>query len=163
MAKKPEANSEQGFITLDTAAKLVMLTPRRVQQLAADGYISRKDGKYTIVGVVQGYIRYLQEEDRRTAKSAAESRVRDRRADEIELRILEKQGTLLEESRAEALGLVDVVIGGLKADLYAIPARTTTDIGLRRKIEEEIDNALGEAAKRAKDCAAGVGAYSEAT
>jgi hypothetical protein len=43
-----------------------------------------------LVGAVQGYLRYLKGDERRSAKSAADSRVRDARALEIELRIAER-------------------------------------------------------------------------
>lgn len=43
-------------------AKLLMMTPRRVQQLTADGVIPKTDrGRYEVVGAVQGYIKYLQD------------------------------------------------------------------------------------------------------
>ncbi|MFM2089681.1 MAG: putative terminase small subunit, Nu1 [Planctomycetota bacterium] len=47
---------------VDTIAKLLLLTPRRVQQLSADGVIPRAErGRYELAPAVQGYIRFLQE------------------------------------------------------------------------------------------------------
>lgn len=87
--KQPETGSG---ITLEQAAALLKLTPRRVMQLVKEGWIQKTKarGGYALVAVVHGYIDFLQDEGRRTSKSAAESRVRDRRADEIEIRIMEK-------------------------------------------------------------------------
>lgn len=47
---------------VDTIAKLLLLTPRRVQQLSAEGIIPRAErGRYELAPAVQGYIRFLQE------------------------------------------------------------------------------------------------------
>mgnify|MGYP005728068115 CR=1 FL=1 len=45
-----------------TIAKLLMLTERRVQQLAKDGVIPKSErGRYELAPCVQGYIRFLQD------------------------------------------------------------------------------------------------------
>ena len=47
---------------LDVIAKLLDLTPRRVQQLSGEGVIPRAErGRYDLVGAVRGYIRYLRD------------------------------------------------------------------------------------------------------
>ena len=48
-----------------------------------------------LVGAVQGYLKYLKEDERRSTRSAADSRVRDARALEIELRIAERTRDLI--------------------------------------------------------------------
>lgn len=48
--------------TTDTIAKLLDLTPRRVQQLVDEGVFPRaKRGHYELVPVVRGYVRHLRE------------------------------------------------------------------------------------------------------
>lgn len=45
-----------------TIAKLLMMTPDRVGQLAKEGYIPKSArGEYDLAGAVQGYIRFLKE------------------------------------------------------------------------------------------------------
>lgn len=45
-----------------TIADLLMVSERRVQQLAKEGVIPKAErGRYELVPTVQGYIRYLQE------------------------------------------------------------------------------------------------------
>lgn len=45
-----------------TIAKLLLLTDRRVQQLAKEGVIPKADrGRYELAPAVQGYVRYMQE------------------------------------------------------------------------------------------------------
>ena len=53
------------------------------------GFIPKpeKRGFVQLVGAVEGFLRYLKDNERRFAKSAADSRVRDVCALEIELRI----------------------------------------------------------------------------
>ena len=47
---------------LDTIAKLLDLTPRRIQQLSSEGVIPKAErGRYELVPAVQGYIKYLKE------------------------------------------------------------------------------------------------------
>src|SRR5918997_5815277 len=46
----------------ETIARLLDLTPRRVQQLVAEGVIPRAErGRYEVVPVVRAYVRYLRE------------------------------------------------------------------------------------------------------
>lgn len=54
------AESPLGGYDLNNIADLLDITPRRLQQLAKDGFIPKnRRGKYPLVGSVQGYIRYL--------------------------------------------------------------------------------------------------------
>jgi hypothetical protein len=124
-----------------------MLTPQRVNQLVREGWIE-KGGRngYTIVGAVQGYIRFLKDEQRRASKSAALSRVQDARAREIELRTAREEHLLIET--AEAIGVVDEIVGGLRSEVAGVPARLTRDVDLRRKIEAELDDVFRRAADR---------------
>ena len=52
----------QATYSLDVIAKLLDISPRRVQQLSSDGVIPRASrGKYELVPAVQGYIRFLRD------------------------------------------------------------------------------------------------------
>jgi phage terminase Nu1 subunit (DNA packaging protein) len=54
--------AQQASYPLATIAKLLMLTDRRVQQLAKEGHIPRAErGRYELVPAVQGYVRYLRD------------------------------------------------------------------------------------------------------
>ncbi len=47
---------------VETIAKLLLLTPRRVQQLTKAGHLPKADrGRYELVAVVQAYVRYLRD------------------------------------------------------------------------------------------------------
>ena len=48
--------------TVEQVARVLMITPRRVQQLTSDGVIPRgQRGRYQLVPAVQGYIKFLQD------------------------------------------------------------------------------------------------------
>ena len=62
-------------ITAEQAGALLMISQQRVRQLVRDGYIPRtaRDA-YPLVGVVQGYLRFLRDDERRSAKSAIQTK-----------------------------------------------------------------------------------------
>jgi predicted transcriptional regulator of viral defense system len=66
---QPLAGSEgAGTITIDVAAKLLMVTPEWIRRLSKDGWIAKTErGRYRVVDVVQGYIRFLKDEARRVS------------------------------------------------------------------------------------------------
>jgi hypothetical protein len=113
------------------------------------GYIPKpaKD-TYPIVGAVQGYIKFLKEEERRTSKVQADSRVRDARAREIELRIAERERDLIpiDDAKAEIAAFVTET----RAEIVGLGARVTRDMELRRQIDKECDGILTRLADRAE-------------
>jgi len=136
-----------GLIELEMAARLLMVSGERVRQLVKAGYIAKPAarGRYNLVAVVQGYIRFLKDEERRTSKSAADSRVRDARAREIEMRNDERMRKLIPAEDATAA--LDYLAGQVGEALGSIPARVTRDIELRRTIEAEVNAAKETIAK----------------
>lgn len=141
------AEQQQGdLITIDVAARLLMISAERVRQLSKMGYIViPKRGFTTIVSAVQGYIRFLKDEDRKNTKSAAASRAVDARAAEIELRIAEKRRELI--PREEAEQALDLVVGEVNKQFTGLPARITRDVRLRREIEARLNEAKGKIAE----------------
>lgn len=139
------------IISAAVAAALIKVTEQRLGQLVRAGHIKKTArGEYHLLAVVHGYIDFLKDEERRSSKSASASRVQDARADEIAMRMEERSKRLVHEARREAVAVVDSLAGGLRTDLMSVPARVTRDLPLRRKLEDEIDNAFGAAAKRAQ-------------
>jgi hypothetical protein len=154
-----EAEQQQaGHITLEQACRLVMLSNERIRQLVKDGYIPKPaKNSYPLVGVVQGYIRFLRDEDRRSSKTAAESGLKAARQKEVELRIAERSRDLIDVR--EHSDIVDEMAGMFVAGLSALPARVTKDMAMRRQIEAECDAIRNDlaalAAKKARDVGAG--------
>lgn len=151
-----ESSSRDDLIPIAQAARLLMVTEEWIRRLQKQGYIPKDPrGMVSLIGAVQGYITFLKDEERRTSKSAAASKVQDARAEEIALRVERGKKELLAEARAEVIALTDILVGGFKADLLAIPAQVTNDLALRRAIENRVNDACAAAAKRAADALAG--------
>lgn len=139
-----------GLIAIGQAARLLMISDERVRQLQKQGYIPRvpKRGVVPLVGAVQGYLRYLKDEERQTSKSAAASRVTDARTREIELRIAERQRDLIPQEDARAV--IGEMAAMLKAEFVGLPARVTRDLDLRRMLEQEVDASFARLAASAE-------------
>ena len=58
-----------GLIPIGQAARLLMISEERIRQLVKQGFIPRpeKRGFVQLVGAVQGYLRYLKDDERRSA------------------------------------------------------------------------------------------------
>ncbi|KYK44678.1 hypothetical protein A1D31_36495 [Bradyrhizobium liaoningense] len=127
-----------------------MVSAERVRQLSKEGWIE-KQGKdqFYLVDVVQGYIRYRNDADRRAQKSAADSRVRDARAREIELRNAVREGRLIEIE--EAMAIVEQITGLFRAETAGLPARVTRDLQFRKTIETALNDILERVADIASE------------
>lgn len=141
-----KSEKQSDLITIEVAARLLMLTPQRVNQLVSAGYIQRpKRGFTTIVSAVQGYIRFLKDEDRKNTKSHAASEAVKARADEINLRIAERRRDLIPQEDANLA--LDIVVGEVNKQFTGLPARITRDLRLRREIEAKLNEAKGKIAE----------------
>jgi hypothetical protein len=146
-AKPLPSHDAAGTISIEVAAKLLMVTPEWVRRLTKDGWITKADrGRYRTVDVVQGYIRFLKDEARRSTKTAAHSRLQEIRARKEELVVAQTERELV--PLTEAMTLVDEVAGAVVARVNAIPARVTRNIEQRRLLQQEVDEALLEVADR---------------
>ena len=139
-----------GLIAIGQAARLLMISDERVRQLQKQGYIPRapKRGVVPLVGDVQGYLRYLKDEERQSSKSAAASRVTDARTREIELRIAERQRDLIPQEDARAV--IGEMAALVKAEFVGLPARVTRDLDLRRTLEQEVNASFARLAASAE-------------
>jgi phage terminase Nu1 subunit (DNA packaging protein) len=151
------ANHPRGpLVNTEQAAKLIMKGPERIRQLAKAGWIAQagtpSDRRYRLLDVVQGYIRFRDDEDRRTSKMAAHSRIQDARSREVELKNAQREGRLIDLD--EVLSVVEELVGLLRSQLSGLPARVTRDLQFRRTIETALNDILDAiadvAAERAK-------------
>jgi len=144
----PDRN--QGTITTEVAARLLMITPAYVRKLTRDGWLKAAGrDAYPIAGLVHGFINFLQDQHRRAAKAAEANKVCEQRAEEILLRNSERWARMVSEGQAEAIRVIDEIAGPLRADIGAIPAQVTNDLALRRRLENEFDAAFGRASQKA--------------
>ena len=139
-----DAHPRGPLVNTDQAGRLIMKAPERIRQLARAGWITREgtgsDWKYRLLDVVQGYIRFRDDEDRRANKSAAHSRIQDARSREVELKNAQREGRLIELD--EAIEAVEEIMGLVRQQLAGLPARVTRDLQLRRTIETAVNDNL---------------------
>jgi phage terminase Nu1 subunit (DNA packaging protein) len=147
-------------VPAERLAQLLDLTPRRLQQLAAEGVIPKTDrNRYELVDSVRGYIRYLRDRafgpevqdgpNDNFAKQRA--RLTRSRADTEELKARQLLGELVPAAQIEAAW--SAVTDIMRTRLLAIPAKTAARIGMARNaveaqaiIRTEINEALSELA-----------------
>ena len=139
-----------GLLTADMAGRLLMISGERVRQLSKEGWIAKAGhNKFHLVDVVQGYLRFRNDADRRSTKTAADSRVRDARAREIELKNAQREGRLIEVD--DAIEVVDKIVGVMLTGLSGLAARATRDLQVRRDIERAINETKQEIADTAAE------------
>lgn len=123
-----------GMITAEQAARLLMLSDERIRQLSAEGYIPKADrNSYPLVGTVQGYIRFLRDEDRRSSKVKADSDLKKARTVQIERWIEREEAKLV--PKAEAVAYTEAVVGMLIAGLESLPERDALGAEDRRRFD----------------------------
>lgn len=162
MAETKPQNPTSGTISGPDAAKLLMLdSVRRIQQLAAEGYIDRAgQGRYVTVSVIQGYIRFLRDERRNNSENASANRNRDAKTREIELRIAKQDHELVDIGEVEAV--IDEIAGTLRSEFIGFPASMTRDLPMRKKLEAGIDGIFTRASARIKETLAALRESGEA-
>jgi phage terminase Nu1 subunit (DNA packaging protein) len=113
-------------------AKLLLLTERRVQQLAGEGVIPKAErGRYALAPAVQGYVRYLKDRagggDAETDEiGTSKARLIKARARMAELEADALEGKLLD--RAEVERAWKTIVLNMRAKLMAIPVRAAPQI-----------------------------------
>ena len=128
------------FLTTAAATDLLMVSPQRLYQMEAEGRFARVSAnRWCTVEIVKGYIRLLRDMAR-VNTGAANNRLREARAVEIELRTSERLGKLCPVEDFAAF--VDLVCGGFRTELGGLPARVTRDLPMRRIIEREVNGVL---------------------
>lgn len=134
------------LITIEDAGRMLDLSAERVRVLIKSGFIDRPHpGRVTLSSVARGYARYWQEKASSETKTSADSRVRDARAREIEMRNDERMRKLIPLD--DALAIMDEYTAVVREAMDSIPARVTRDIGMRRVIEAEVNAAHETIAK----------------
>ena len=123
------------------------MTERRIQQLARDGVIPKpeRNGRYDLIGCVQGYVKYLQE--RAVGRTDIEpqdtyierARLLKAQADKTELEVMAMNGELIAADEVESLwsGLV----ASFRARLLALPVRCAHKV-MSLKTYQEIESVL---------------------
>lgn len=139
-------------------ARLLCVSPRRVQQLAKEGVIPKAQrGEYPLVPCVQGYIRYLQDEARQGANGSPEmaevkTRLARAKAEREELKVREIRKELVRAK--DVIEAWSEILHVFRTRMRAIPSRVAprvrtakTDGKAAEVLRTEIDRALDELAR----------------
>lgn len=160
-------------------ALLLGITERRLQQLAAEGWIPRGQiaGTYQMIGSVQGYIRYLKENSRDSARSTEHTRLARAQAVKVEMENARRAGEYV--LRDQVLELGTELMAELVAAHEGIPGRTANEFAaatdpafirsrqqdelraVRRRIADRLEQFAGALEHRANDGADGDAAAQE--
>jgi hypothetical protein len=125
------------MLTGGEACSALDISDEWLRNLRNGGWITKQPcGRYRADELFGGYIRNLRDANRRASKSAASRRVQDARTQEIELRVQERAGKLMQTE--EAYAMVDEIVGLFLTRLSGFAARITRDIGLRKVIDNEV-------------------------
>lgn len=145
---RPEPKVGGPNATLAEVCEITLLSRQRIDQLLKDGWITRYGkNQYNLANAVQGYIRFLRDDSRRSQVSAADSRVRDARAKDIETKTAERLKQLVHVSVLEET--VDGLCGMVRSEFAGLAAASTRDLVMRRIIEREVNARLRRVAENA--------------
>ncbi|CAH1649771.1 hypothetical protein [Chelatococcus asaccharovorans] len=135
--------SEPGIVGLNTVIRLLGVTGERVRQLVRDGWIPKagKD-RYPLVGSVQGYVRFLQDGERRATKSAAAHSLADARRREIEVKIAREERGLIDID--EHVDVVDSLVEMFVDGLGGLPAAASSDDRMRERLDRSCADLAGK-------------------
>lgn len=122
---------DNNLISTATAAKLLQLTPRRIQMLADEGHFQRLSrGRWNLVDITQGYIKFLQRRVERADQTGAKARLADSKAEMIERRLAREDEHII--LLKEALECHDYLSNEFLASLDELPekvARNPAELG----------------------------------
>src|SRR5690606_7689273 len=95
--------SEAGTVTAGQAARLLMLTPRRLRQLAEVGHIpAAVKGRYPLASVVRGYLQFLRARVERISSDNPGANLATAKEKEIRLRTRQREAQLVDTIDVEA-------------------------------------------------------------
>lgn len=142
-----EDENKPGMLTAEQAGQLIMVSGERVRQLSKQGFIQKVGhGKFPLVSVVQGYIKFLRDDEKKNSKVAADAKVREMKAKEIEQRIAERNKELVHIDDVNAV--VSDFVATVRAEIVGISARITRDPDDRRRCENVINDILNRISER---------------
>lgn len=114
---------------LDTIAKLLDITPRRVNQLASEGIIPKADrGRYELVPVVRAYVKYLRDKSVNADVGVDSFSHQRARLTKIRADLAEMEKDQLAQKLIPAEDVEDAwsaVITNFRAKMIAIPTKAS--------------------------------------
>lgn len=132
--------SKPHTVTVATLANFLMVTERRVQQLAKEGIVRKDDrGEYELTTSIQGYIRFLQE----TTKSGnggseelqkSKARMAEAKARKAEIEVRQMEGELVPASDVSKAWIE--MVAHMRAKLLSLPNKLAPQLMGGRTLNE---------------------------
>jgi hypothetical protein len=142
-------------ITLEDLATLTNLSKTWLNKLANEGYYkAERRGVYKLSAVILGLLKHDKDQRKAASQTAGMAEVQKARAREINLRIAQREGTLMEMQ--EHHEIFDIAFGILKNAIESLPARfIRNDKPLRRQLDEGIQESFKVASDKFAQLSAG--------
>lgn len=139
-------------------SKVLMITERRIQQLASEGILAKEDrGKYPLIPNVQAYIKFWQ--DRAVGSDAGQTdlhtertRLTKAQADKTELEADVLKGDLIPAD--EVFERWETMVAGFRAKMLSIPTKTShllINVSVFDEVESILKTHVYEALKELSD------------
>lgn len=126
-----------GIVSTGFLTATIGVTRQTLARLVRDGEIPKAGhGKFDLALATQAFIAHRERVAGAAKPTAAEDRLKELRAKEIELRIARDERQLI--TLAEAIALDDQFVGAFLAELSALPAAVSRDQAIRLKVEDAI-------------------------
>jgi phage terminase Nu1 subunit (DNA packaging protein) len=144
----------------ETVATLLLLDVRRLQQLAAEGYVPRgaERGTYPLVGAVQGYIKFLRERGKSTGRGTEHARLARAQAVKVEMENYRRAGQYVVHD--QALELFTETAAELNSGLEAVASRLCNELAnindageIRQRLQAEHRSIRARLASRIQEFA----------
>ena len=131
---KSEGVNKSSIATTSELAGIMALSPRRLQQLVADGVLEQvEEGRFLLGESIQRYITYIKggektDEERRLdlEKKRAEVQMKKARARREELQTAELDGKMFRTEDIEAL--TNDLVYSFRGSIMALPPRVAVDV-----------------------------------
>ena len=132
-------------VSISELAKGLGVTTRWIGILIDRGFFVRtKRGRVDLWSVITGWARYQVEikvqELAPSIAGSADEEVKRERARKLKLENDTHERTLI--PMTEAMAAIDIVVGRMRTNIAAVPARVSDDVALRRRVESAIDGVL---------------------
>jgi hypothetical protein len=147
------AKHELSAVTATALGEHLGLSRQRISALADEGVIERlPDGRFNQDRARLGYLAWLRDPARRSARSEAASDLEKAKAALVWLRVREREGKLMETS--EAVEVIKEMVGLFRTHLSGLGTQVSRDLPTRRAIDAAVNALLhriaDEGARRAK-------------
>jgi hypothetical protein len=134
--------------TAAVLASVFGVTTTRVNQLCTEGFYKRiAHGVYSWTDACSGWAKFMRAEDRRSTRSSSDSRMRDAKARDIEVRTQQRLSRLVPLEVYEEM--IDSITGVIRSEFAGLAVVTTRDLAMRRIIEREVNARLKRIAEYA--------------